>query len=67
VYYCEDEATLPFHCDITRDGFEVYLPPTTEWDDFCKKNNTMQCIGRRQQIVEKLAPEVGRQKAKKLK
>jgi hypothetical protein len=67
VYYREDEATLPFYWDITGDGFEVYLTPTTEWNDFCKQNNAMQCIGRRQEIVERIAEEVRRQKAKKAK
>jgi hypothetical protein len=65
VYYCENEATLPFDWDITSDGFEVYLPPATEWDDFCNQNNATQFIGRRRQIVERLAEEVRRKKAKK--
>ncbi len=67
VYYCEDQTTLPFDWDITSDGFEVYLPPSAEWTDFCKQNNATQCIGKRHQIVERLAEEVRRQKAKKAK
>lgn len=65
VYYLEDKAMLPFDWDTTSDGFEVYLPPSNEWDDFCKKNNATNCIGRRQQIIERLAEEVRRKKAKK--
>jgi hypothetical protein len=33
VYYDEDKATLSFEWDTTSDGFEVYLPPSNEWDD----------------------------------
>lgn len=64
VYYCEDDATLSLDWDITSDGFEVYLPPAAEWDDFCKQNNVTQFIGRRQEIVERLAEEIRRKKAK---
>lgn len=67
VYYREDGTTLPFDWDITSDGFEVYLPPSAEWNEFCKENNATQCIGRRQQIVERLAEEVRKKKAKKAK
>jgi len=67
VYYREGETTLPFAWDVTAVGFEVYLTPTAEWNDFCKENNAMQCIERRQQIVERLAEEVRRKKGKKAK
>ena len=67
VYYYEDGATLPFDWDITSVGFEVYLPPSNEWDDFCEQNNATACIGRRQQIIERLIEEVRRKKAKKAK
>ena len=67
VYYDEDTTTLPFEWDTTSDGFEVYLPPSNEWDDFCKQNNATHCIGRRQQIIERLAEEVRRKKARKAK
>lgn len=67
AYYREEEATLPFDWDITSDGFEVYLPPSAEWDEFCQKHQATQCIGRRQQIIERLAEEIRRKKAKKAK
>jgi hypothetical protein len=67
AYYREEAATLPFDWDITSDGFEVYLPPSAEWDEFCKQHNATQCQGRRQQIVERLAEEIRRKKAKKAK
>jgi hypothetical protein len=67
VYYVEDKTTLPFDWDTTSDGFEVYLPPSNEWDDFCKQNNATHCISRRQQIIQRLAEEVRRKKAKKAK
>jgi len=67
VYYDEDETTLPFDWDITSDGFEVYLPTSNEWDDFCKQNHATHCIGRRQEIVERLAEEVRRKKARTAK
>jgi hypothetical protein len=67
VYYCEGEVTLPFEWDITGNGFEVYLGPSAEWDEFCKKNNATHCQGRRQQIAERIAEEVRKKKAKKAK
>ena len=63
----EDGSTLPFDWDITSDGFEVYLPRSAEWNEFCKQNNAMQCIGRREEIVKRLTEEVRRKKAKTAK
>ena len=67
AYYREDGITLPFDWDITADGFEVYLPPSTEWDEFCKEHKATECIGRRKEILERLAEEIRRKKAKKAK
>lgn len=67
VYYREDGATLPFEWDITSDGFEVYLPSSAEWSDFCKQNNAQHCIDRRQQIVERVAEVIRKKKARKAK
>jgi aspartokinase-like uncharacterized kinase len=67
IFYREEDNSLPFDWDITSDGFEVYVPPPSEWDDFCKRNSATQCIGRRQQILERLAEEVRKKKAKKAK
>jgi len=67
VYYREGKAVLPFDWDITSVGFEVYLPPSVEWDDFCRRNNATRCNDRRAQIVERVAEEVRRKRARKAK
>ncbi|MEN3329808.1 MAG: hypothetical protein V7638_4615 [Acidobacteriota bacterium] len=67
VYYREDGKELPFDWDITSDGFEVYLPPSDEWEAFCKQHDAVEFITRRREIVERLAEEVRRQRAKKAK
>ena len=67
VYYRENGTTLPFDWDVTMDGFEVYVPPPAEWDVFCKQNEATQCVGRRQQILERLTDEVRKKKGKKAK
>jgi hypothetical protein len=64
VYYREGGQTLPFYWDITVDGFEVYVPTPDEWDEFCRKNNADQCKNRRQEILERVAEEVRRKRAK---
>ena len=67
VYYREDGKTLPFDWDITSDGFEVYLPRSAEWEDFCIQNNATQFSGSRQEIVTRITEEVRRKRAKKAK
>jgi hypothetical protein len=67
VYYREDSWTLPFNWDITVDGFEVYVPRPDKWDEFCRRNNAPQGRNRRQEILERVAEEVRRKRAKKAK
>jgi len=65
--YTEDGMTLPFDWDITSDGFEIYVPRDDEWDNFCTQNNATQCTSRRKEILERLAEEVRKKKAKNAK
>ena len=65
VYYNEDREILPFDWDVTKDGFEIYLPRPVEWDEFCKQNDAMNCMSRRQEIVDRIVEEVRRKKGKK--
>ena len=67
VFYHEDGLTLPFDWDVTADGFEVYVPRPVEWDEFCRRNKAEQCIGGREQILERVTEEVRKKKAKKAK
>jgi len=60
VYYREDGQTLPFDWDITGVGFEIYTPRPVEWEEFCKQNNAMNCVGRRQEIVERIVEKIRR-------
>jgi len=65
VYYREDDQTLPFDWDITGVGFEIYTPRPVEWEAFCKQNNAMNCVDRRQEIVERIVEKISKTRGKK--
>ncbi len=67
AYYKEAGISLPFDWDVTSDGFEVYVPTTDEWQEFCRQNNAVQFMSRRDEILERLAEGVRIKKAKKAK
>lgn len=67
AYYKEAGITLPFDWDVTSDGFEVYVPTKDEWQEFCRQNNAIQFISRREEIIDRLAEGVRIKKAKTAK
>jgi hypothetical protein len=67
VYYIEDGKTLPFDWDITTAGFDIYVPTSEEWTAFCDGHNALQAKDRREEILQRIAEEVRKQKAKTAK
>jgi|SRR5437588_5137888 len=67
AYYTEDEKSLSFDWDITSVGFEIYVPSPSEWDEFCEQSDFSQCRGRREEILQRLAEEIRKKKAKTAK
>lgn len=64
VYYREHGFTLPFYWQTSTVGFDVYLPNSEEWAAFCDEHNAGSAIGRREEIVARLANKVARQEAR---
>src|SRR2546423_894642 len=65
--YIEEGRSLHFRWDLNTEGAEVYVPTPYEWDVFCEKSAADWARGRRQEILERLAQEYCRQRAKKAK
>ena len=61
VYYSEQGFTLPFYWQISTVGFDVYLPTSEKWSAFCDEHNAHDAKSRRDEIVDRLASELGRQ------
>jgi hypothetical protein len=64
VFYIEDGLKLPFEWDITTVGFDIYVPMPNEWDAFCENHGAYWAKGRRQEILQRIADEMRRQRAK---
>jgi hypothetical protein len=67
VYYLEDGVKLPFDWDFSAIGTDIYVPIPAEWDSFCNEHSSYAARGRRQEILERVAEEVRRKKAKTAK
>ena len=63
-YYLEHGAKLPFHWDFSSEGVEIYVPTPDEWTAYCEQHGATWAAGKRQQILERVAEEVRRRKAK---
>jgi hypothetical protein len=67
INYVEDGKLLPFGWDFSALGIEIYVPSSEEWNEYCDKHKADWAKDRRTEILERLAQEVCRQKAKKAK
>jgi hypothetical protein len=63
-YYIEQAAKLPFDWDFSSQGVSIVAPTPDEWDSYCSKYDADWAKGRRQEILQTLAEEVRRRKAK---
>lgn len=67
VYYIEDGVKLPFDWEYSATGFDIYAPSPQEWDTFCARHGAQTAFGRRQEVLQRVAEEVRRKKAKTAK
>jgi hypothetical protein len=63
VYYLEGGEALPFDWQMSTVGFDVYLPTSEEWPEFCDKHGALNARSRRDLIVERLTKAIKKQEA----
>lgn len=67
VYYTEDGTTLTFWWEFTMDGAVINVPSAAHWDAYCEANSAGWAVGRRQEILERIAEETRERQASSAK
>jgi len=67
INYIENEQALRLDWEFAMDGAYVFAPTPAQWDAYWQSNNIPWAAGRRQEILERVAEEVRRQKAQTAK
>ena len=62
ISYIENGQALIFDWEFATDGAYVFVPAPEQWDAYWQSDNGW-AQGRRQEILERVAEEVRRQKA----
>lgn len=63
ITYTEDHGSLSFDWEFAIGGADVFVTPPELWDANCTSRGAVWAVGRRQEILERVADEVRRQKA----
>jgi hypothetical protein len=63
ITYTEDGGSLSFDWEFAIGGADVFVTTPELWDANCRGRNAAWAEGRRQEILERVAEEVRRQKA----
>jgi hypothetical protein len=63
ITYTEDGGSLLFDWEFAIGGADVFVTTPELWDANCRSRNAAWAEGRRQEILERVAEEVRRQKA----
>ncbi len=63
IYYFEGDQRLAFDWEFSMSGTTVFVPPPGQWDKSCESAGFAAAAGRRNEILERTAVEVCRQKA----
>ena len=63
IIYTEDSGSISFDWEFATDGVDVFVTPPEQWDANCASRGASWAQGRRQEILERVADEVRRQKA----
>jgi len=63
VSYMEDERTLFLDWEFAVDGVDLFVPTPENWDAYWQGRDAGWAGGRRQEILERVAEEVRKQKA----
>ena len=64
LLYAEGGRVLAFNWEFCAEGAAISVPPPQEWDRCCEKDKSGWAIGRRMEILERIAQEMRRRKAK---
>jgi hypothetical protein len=67
INYTENEQALRLDWEFAMDGAYIFVPTPELWDAYWQGNNIQWAAGRRQEILERVAEEVRRQKAQSSK
>ena len=63
ITYSEDQGSLSFDWEFASSGADVFVTPPAQWDANCLGRGAGWATGRRQEILERVADEVRREKA----
>ena len=63
IRYTEDEQALSLDWEFASDGVDVFVPTPEQWDAYWQNRDAAWAAGRRQEILERVAEEVRKQKA----
>ena len=63
IIYSEDAGSLSFDWEFATNGADMFVPNPQQWDANCRSRDAGWAQGRRQEILERVAEEVRRQKA----
>ena len=63
ITYTEDQGSLSFDWEFASSGADVFVAPPAQWDANCTSRGAAWAVSRRQEILERVADEVRRQKA----
>lgn len=63
IIYTEPNGSLTFDWEFATNGADMFVPTPEQWDAYCRGRSAGWAKGRRQEILERVAEEVRRQKA----
>jgi hypothetical protein len=63
INYTENEQALRLDWEFATDGAYIFVPTPEQWDGYWRSNDIEWAAGRRQEILERVAEAVRREKA----
>ena len=63
IIYFEAAGSLAFDWEFATNGVDMFVATPEQWDANCRSRNASWAEGRRQEILERVAEEVCKQKA----
>jgi hypothetical protein len=64
VSYMENQQSLSFDWELSLDGADIFVPTPEQWDAYCRNSAASWAEGRRQEILERVAEETRRERAR---
>lgn len=63
VVYSEDGGSMSFDWEFAVNGVDLFVTSPEQWDAYCQGDGRAWAVGRRQEILERVAEQVRMQKA----